>query len=129
MPFGSVKLIPGVNVVRTPTLLEASIATSQLIRFRDGLAQKYGGWERFYSSNVSGTPRALLAWQDLNDTDYLAVGTTTLMAVCQRLAPSASEAERRFDGTLVSESSAIVKMIGITAKPIITPTMNELRCS
>ena len=39
MPFGGVKLIPGVNVERTPTLNEAGYSSSQLIRWRDGLAQ------------------------------------------------------------------------------------------
>ena len=32
-------------------------------------------------------------------------------------------------GTLASESSAIVKMIGITANPMATPTTSELRWS
>ncbi len=48
----------------------------------------------------------------------LAVGSTTLIAVCQRLAPSAREPAVRCCGTLDSASSEIVKIIGITAKPI-----------
>ena len=59
----------------------------------------------------------------------LAVGSTMRSAVCQRVAPSASEPARRCCGTLASESSAIVKMIGITAKPMATPTTSELRWS
>ena len=51
----------------------------------------------------------------------LAVGSTIRIAVCQRLAPRASEPARRCWGTLASESSAMVKMIGITAKPMATP--------
>jgi hypothetical protein len=81
MPFGEVRLIPCVNVERTPTLLEAGISASQLIRFKDGLAQKYGGWQKFYPNTVSGVPRDLHAWQDLNQTNHLAVGTTTQLAV------------------------------------------------
>ena len=50
-------------------------------------------------------------------------------AVCQRLAPSASDSRARWPGTLASESSAIVKMIGMTAKPIAMPTTRELRWS
>ena len=57
----------------------------------------------------------------------LAVGSTMRIAVCQRLAPRASDPARRCCGTLASESSAIVKMIGITANPIATPTTRELR--
>lgn len=81
MPFGSVKLIPGVNVERTPTLNEAGYSASQLIRWRDGLAQKYGGWEAFYPLALGGVPRDLHAWQDLNQVDRLAVGTTSQLAV------------------------------------------------
>lgn len=77
MPYGSVKLIPGVNVERTPTLLEAGYSQSSLGRFKDGLFQKLGGFQKFYSFAVSGIPRALHAWQDLNQTNRLAVGTTT----------------------------------------------------
>lgn len=81
MPFGEVKLIPGVNTERTPTLYEAGIVASQLIRFRDGLAQKYGGWQKFYPNAVPGKPRDLHAWEDLNQTNHLSVGTTTQLAV------------------------------------------------
>jgi hypothetical protein len=81
MPFGGVKLIPGINVERTPTANEAGYAASQLIRWRDGLAQKMGGWANFYPLAVGGVPRALHAWQDLNQTNRLAVGTTTELDV------------------------------------------------
>lgn len=75
MPFGSVRLVPGVNVERSPTLLEAGYSTSQLIRFKDGLAQKLGGWTQYASA--SGIPRDMHAWQDLATTHHLAIGTTT----------------------------------------------------
>lgn len=81
MPFGEVKLIPGVNVERTATLYEAGISQSQLIRFKDGLAQKLGGWRKFYSFAVSGVPRDLHAWEDLNQAQHLGVGTTTQLSV------------------------------------------------
>lgn len=81
MPFGEVRLIPGVNVERTPTLLEAGYAQSQLGRFKDGLFQKYGGWSKFYPNAVSGVPRDLHAWQDLNQANHLSVGTTTQLGV------------------------------------------------
>lgn len=81
MPYGEVKLIPGVNVERTPTLLEAGVSQSQLIRFKDGLAQKLGGWNKFYPFAVAGTPRDLHAWQDLNGANHLSVGTTTQLGI------------------------------------------------
>src|SRR5215467_36125 len=81
MPFGEIRLIPGVNVERTPTLNQASISQAQLIRFKDGLAQKYGGWQRFFPFALSGKPRDLHAWEDLNLTTHLAVGSTTQLNV------------------------------------------------
>lgn len=81
MPFGEVKLIPGTNVERTPTLLEAGYSQTQFIRYRDGLAQKIGGWQKFYPTAVTGIPRDLHAWEDLNTTNHLAVGTTTRLLI------------------------------------------------
>ena len=81
MPFGSVTLTPGVNSERTPTLLRAGISQSSLIRFRDSLVQKYGGWQKYYQYAVAGVPRDMHAWEDLNLNKHLFVGTTTQGAV------------------------------------------------
>lgn len=81
MPFGSLTLRPGINIERTPTLLEAGYSQSQLGRFRDGLFQKYGGWAQFYGSTVAGVPRDLHAWSDLNSINRLLVGTTSQLDV------------------------------------------------
>src|SRR5262249_10856208 len=81
MPFGAVTLIPGVNVERTPTLLRTGIATSNLIRFKDSLVQKYGGWQKFFALVLNGTPRDLHIWEDLTQTVHLGIGTTTTLNV------------------------------------------------
>jgi hypothetical protein len=81
MPFGSITLTAGVNIERTPLLLRAGISRSQLIRFRDSLTQKYGGWAKYYPFAIGGIPRDLHAWQDLNNIKYLAVGTTSQLNV------------------------------------------------
>lgn len=81
MPFAGVQLNPGINVEKTPLLLQAGYSTSMMIRFRDGLAQKYGGYQKFYPLSVGGTPRDLHAWQDLNQTPHLAVATTSELDV------------------------------------------------
>jgi len=79
MPHASVKLIPGVDQNRTPTLNEAGISESNLVRFIPdqqgfGLVQKLGGWTKFFSGATSSIVRALWAWQDTNANRYLAVG-------------------------------------------------------
>ena len=59
----------------------------------------------------------------------LAVGSTTRQAVCQGLAPQARLAEERDLGTADRASSLMVKMMGITAKPMAKPTTRLLRWS
>lgn len=81
MPWGSVTLRPGVDVQRTETLNEAGYSSSNLIRFRDGLAQKMGGWQKYYGFAVGGIPRAMHAWQDVNERQHLAIGSTTTLGV------------------------------------------------
>lgn len=81
MPYGSVTLRPGVNVEKTPTANEAGISQSSLVRFRDTLVQKLGGWAKFFSLAVAGVPRELHAWEDLNGVNHLAIGTTTQLGV------------------------------------------------
>ena len=76
MPFAPVNLIPGVDAERTPTLAEASYVDTNLIRFREKLVQKLGGWQKYYA----GIARDLHAWQDQNETGYLATGSTTQLA-------------------------------------------------
>lgn len=84
MAWATVKLEPGANVEWTPTLITAGYTRTQLGRFKAGMFQKLGGWQKFYDGAVAGVPRALHAWQDLNDTKRLAVGTTTgLFALTQ----------------------------------------------
>lgn len=80
MAHVTLKLIPGVDQNRTPALNEAAISECQLIRFVTdrqgvGLPQKLGGWSRFFPTALTGIPRAMLAWQDTNSQQYLAVGS------------------------------------------------------
>ena len=82
MSHATLKLIPGVDQNRTPTLNEAAIQSCQFIRFipdRKGTAlpQKLGGWLKYYASAISGIPKALWTFEDANTNPYLAVGTTT----------------------------------------------------
>ena len=86
MPHASLKLIPGVNQNRTPTLNEAAISDSQLIRFVPdaqgvGLPQKLGGWTKYFPDAMTSIVRALWAWADLNSTVYLAVGAEDFLGI------------------------------------------------
>lgn len=79
MPHSSFKILPGVDVNKTPALNEAAVSSSQLIRFipdrtLGGLVQKLGGWTRYFSGAIGSVVRALWAWEDTNNNSYLAVG-------------------------------------------------------
>lgn len=81
MAFASLKLHATVETNWTPAYNEAGISACNLIRYRDGLVQKLGGWQKWYQYTVSGIPRELHAWEDLNSVPHLAVGTTTQLGV------------------------------------------------
>lgn len=79
MPHATVKLVPGVDTNKTPTLNEAAVSYTDLVRFMPdrsgyGLVQKLGGWTRYISGTFSAPIRALKAWSDLENTKYLAIG-------------------------------------------------------
>lgn len=79
MPMQMLRLRPGVNSELTASQNEAGYSESALIRFRNALAEKVGGWTKYYAFAVGGIPKALHAWLDLNENEYLAVGTTTVL--------------------------------------------------
>jgi hypothetical protein len=63
---------PGVKLVQTATLAMANVAASQLIRWREGLPEKLGGWTPIFAYAVPGPIRELWAWEDLNNQTHLA---------------------------------------------------------
>ncbi len=75
MPIVPLKLRPGVSAETTPALNESGISSCNLIRFKAGLPEKLGGWEKFVPFSVSGIPRDIHPWQDLNDVQHLGIGT------------------------------------------------------
>lgn len=81
MPWGEVKLIPGVNTERTPTLNEAGVVASSFIRYKDSLIQKFGGWQAYYPFNVATIPRELHGWEDLRGNLQLGIGATSALQV------------------------------------------------
>lgn len=76
MPMASVTLRPGVNTERTLALNEAGVSISNLIRYKDQLIQKIGGWQLYYPLTIASTIRDIHGWQGLTGNKYLAVGAT-----------------------------------------------------
>ena len=80
----TIKLVPGVDTQRTPTLNEAAYQTTNRIRWSpgtDGLCQKLGGWTKFYPTPINSTVTALHAWEDLTGVLHLSVGATAQLSV------------------------------------------------
>lgn len=77
MPWASITLAPGLNTELTPTINQSGYTNSNLIRFKSGLAQKLGGWLRYFSVNLNGIPYTSHAWQDITGNKRFAVGTST----------------------------------------------------
>lgn len=82
MVLSTLRVRPGVNVQLTPTLLGAlGWSASQLVRFKDGMPQKLGGWTHLNASPLVGTGRGMKVWSDLNGVPYAAVGTEQRLTV------------------------------------------------
>ncbi len=79
--FVSITLQPGVNTEPTAAALRAGYAQSNLGRFRSGFFEKLGGWEKYFPFSLSGVPRALQAWLDLNENPWLGIGTSGIAGV------------------------------------------------
>lgn len=79
MPHLTIKLVPGVDTNKTPTLNEMAVSYTNLVRFMPdrsgyGLVQKLGGWTRYIDSGFGNVIRELKAWSDLEFNKYLAIG-------------------------------------------------------
>lgn len=119
MPHATLKLKPGVDQNRTPTLNEAAISDTQLVRFvpdKEGisLVQKLGGWTRFYINTFYSTIRALWAWEDTNATSHLGVGTESFTKTTTGASGTGSVATITFSGTDVIPVGTQVTISGVT---------------
>lgn len=81
MPLGSVILRPGVNVEMTPSLNEAGISQSQLVRFKQNLIEKVGGWQSLFGTAIGSTVRDVHPWGDLQSIKFLGLGATQSLTV------------------------------------------------
>ena len=75
MPYSKVQFRPGINREGTAYSNEGGWFDCNLIRFRDGRVEKFGGWEKLTESTYLGTARALHNWISLGGSKYLGIGT------------------------------------------------------
>ena len=76
MPLQKYVFRPGINKEGTAYSNEGGWFNSNLVRFRKGLPEKIGGWQKASTDSFKSTGRALHAWVDLAGTKFLGLGTT-----------------------------------------------------
>jgi hypothetical protein len=67
---------PGINREGTDYSNEGGWFDVNLVRFRKGLPEKFGGWTKNTPNSFLGTCRALHPWVSIEGTKYLGLGTT-----------------------------------------------------
>lgn len=75
MQFTKLQFAPGINRETTAYTAEGGWYDGDKIRFRAGLPETIGGWQKTTSSAILGTPRSVYQWEALDGTDYIGVGT------------------------------------------------------
>lgn len=81
MPYSKIILKPGIDVQKSQTLNSGGWSQSNLIRWRNGLLEKIGGWLQLFAQACIGTVRGLHAWTDLSGISYLAFGSEQRLQV------------------------------------------------
>lgn len=75
MPLTKLQYKPGINRDVTSFSNEGGWVDCDKIRFRLGLPEKIGGWEKYTSNTYVGSARSLFAWTALDGNQYIGVGT------------------------------------------------------
>jgi hypothetical protein len=75
VPLHKLVLQNGINQQQTQTKNATSWFACNLIRWRDGMVEKIGGWQRLFNIQLAGLARSLHAFEDLTNTNDLLIGT------------------------------------------------------
>ena len=75
MPLQNITLRPGIVTETTSYANEGGWFDGDMVRFRFGLPEKFGGWQKVSSSTFQGACRSLHNWVANDGSDFLGVGT------------------------------------------------------
>jgi len=76
MPLTKLQFKPGVNRETTSYTNEGGWYDVDKVRFRFGMPEKIGGWEKFASASYLGTARAMHPWVALDNSRLIGIGTS-----------------------------------------------------
>ena len=83
MPLTKLQFRPGVNRETTSYTNEGGWFNSDKVRFRFGLPEKIGGWQKNGENSFLGTARSLHTWVNLVGTKLTGVGTSLKLYINQ----------------------------------------------
>ena len=75
MPLTSLKFKAGIISDVTSLSAEGGYTDGDLVRFRLGYPEKFGGWEKYSQNTYLGSARRLHNWVALDGSDFLGIGT------------------------------------------------------
>ena len=75
MPLQNITLRPGIVTETTSYANEGGWFDGNKVRFRFGVPEKIGGWEKYSATGFSGTCRSMHNWVALDGSDLLGMGT------------------------------------------------------
>ena len=76
MPLTKLQFKPGVNRETTSYTNEGGWFDIDKVRFRFGMPEKIGGWEKFSGFSYLGTARAMHPWVALDNGRFIGIGTS-----------------------------------------------------
>ena len=75
MPLQKLQFKPGVDRENTRYTAEGQWYETDKVRFRRGMPEKIGGWQRVSANTYLGVARSLLNWITLGKNNLVSVGT------------------------------------------------------
>jgi len=75
MPLIKAQFQPGIDKQTSTYGAEGKWVDSKNVRFRTGLPEKIGGWEKVVNKNIAGVVRGIRAWVSNTGVRFIALGT------------------------------------------------------
>ena len=75
MPLQPINFPPGIQKENTTYSSEGAWADADKVRFKAGMPERIGGWDKHIAGTLNGVARAVVAWRSNNGTVNTAYGT------------------------------------------------------
>ena len=113
MPLTKLQFRPGVNRETTSYTNEGGWFDVDKVRFRFGMPEKIGGWEKFTPTSYLGTARAMHPWVGLDNSRLIGIGTSAKYYINQDSGSFSDITPLRLTNEL--NSSITIGVVGVSA--------------